>query len=253
MPEKDAERDRDRGIKIKMTPTQRIENFWYHYKWHTVVALFLIAVIIICSVQCGTKEKYDIYISYAGSREVKMTAADGDKSEYEELLTSLRAVAPDENGDGRTSVSLRTLWLLTQAEQTALAEKLREEGKGEEINYTLLRENSEVYQNSILLGDYYLWFMSESLYLENREQGGSPLFADLREYVGGAEVTYLDSSAVYLSSTAFGRLPGLSSMPEGTVICLRRRSESPFGGNKKTAEGYYRASEDTLRAIFSYS
>ena len=225
MPENDAERDRDRGIKIKMTPTQRIENFWYHYKWHTVVALFLIAVIIICSIQCGTKEKYDIYIAYAGSREVKMTAADGDKSEYEELLTSLRAVAPDENGDGRTSVSLRTLWLLTQAEQTTLAENC----------------------------DYYLWFMSESLYLENREQGGSPLFADLREYVGGAEVTYLDSSAVYLSSTAFGRLPGLSSMPEGTVICLRRRSESPFGGNKKTAEGYYRASEDTLRAIFSYS
>lgn len=42
-----------------MTFRQRIENYWYHYKWHTIIAVFFIVTFIVCLVQCSLKEKPD--------------------------------------------------------------------------------------------------------------------------------------------------------------------------------------------------
>ena len=32
----------DGEIKINSPPLEKLENFWYHYKWHSIVALFLV-------------------------------------------------------------------------------------------------------------------------------------------------------------------------------------------------------------------
>ena len=42
-----------------MTFKQKIENFWYHYKWHTIIIVFFIITGLVCLVQCSTKEKPD--------------------------------------------------------------------------------------------------------------------------------------------------------------------------------------------------
>lgn len=42
-----------------MTFKQKIENFWYHYKWHTIITVFFIITGLVCLVQCSTKEKPD--------------------------------------------------------------------------------------------------------------------------------------------------------------------------------------------------
>ena len=50
------------GVGEVATPStfkEKLQNFIYHYKWHTVVALFLVVTIIICSLQFCTKEEYD--------------------------------------------------------------------------------------------------------------------------------------------------------------------------------------------------
>lgn len=42
-----------------MTFKQKIENYWYHYKWHTIIIVFFIITGLVCLVQCSTKEKPD--------------------------------------------------------------------------------------------------------------------------------------------------------------------------------------------------
>lgn len=42
-----------------MTFKQKIENYWYHYKWHTIITVFFIITGLVCLVQCSTKEKPD--------------------------------------------------------------------------------------------------------------------------------------------------------------------------------------------------
>ena len=42
-----------------MTFKQKIENYWYHYKWHTIIIVFFIITGLVCLVQCSTKEQPD--------------------------------------------------------------------------------------------------------------------------------------------------------------------------------------------------
>ncbi len=35
------------------------ENYWYHYKWHTIIALFLVITVGVSVTQCATKPNYD--------------------------------------------------------------------------------------------------------------------------------------------------------------------------------------------------
>ena len=41
------------------TFSQKLKNFWYHYKWHTLISLFLCFVLVIGVAQCASREKYD--------------------------------------------------------------------------------------------------------------------------------------------------------------------------------------------------
>ena len=40
-------RDEEYGsdIKIKLPISKKLENFWYHYKWHTIAAVFIIEML----------------------------------------------------------------------------------------------------------------------------------------------------------------------------------------------------------------
>ena len=38
-----------------------LENYWYHYKWATIISAFFITVAVICIVQIASKKNYNIY------------------------------------------------------------------------------------------------------------------------------------------------------------------------------------------------
>ena len=83
--------------------------------------------------------------------------------------------------------------------------------------------------------------MSESVYKSYQStEHDIPVFSSLRELVdNGNNVKFLDDSAVYLNSTEFGKLPGLSELPEDTVIALRSvNALSSHFSKEKTVELY---------------
>ena len=43
-----------------------VENFWYHHKFGTLVTIFLVIVLLVCTLQMCGKNSYDVHVLYSG-------------------------------------------------------------------------------------------------------------------------------------------------------------------------------------------
>lgn len=235
------------------------ENFWYHYKWHTIITLFVLIVVTICTVQVCTREKYDVYVLYAGSADVRGTKNDGDISAYQTLYSSINGeVIDDFDKNGKVVTALETLYMLSEDERREIEAKLEEMKNNKEgsyeLDYVQLSENNKVFRDRITYSDYYVFLISEPLYkaYQMTEEGAS-VFSSLRGLVNeGTDVKFLDDSAVYLNSTEFGKLAGLSDLPENTLITLRAKSALSSHYNKNKTIEHYENAEKVVRNMLNY-
>lgn len=234
-----------------------LENFFYHYKWHTIVSLFLVITVIICSVQFCSRDKYDAYVLYAGSRDIRSIQNENDISEYSKVYKSLTEVVPDFDENGEKMPSLEALYMLSSEEIKKIEEELREQKEnGEEsyeLNYSLLQTNNQTFRDRMLYGEFYVCLISKNLYESYKTLDGVQIFTPLAPYVHeGTEIEYLDDSAIYLHSTAFGALPGISDMPSDTVVVLRSISAISSHFDKKGNEENFKRSEQIVENIINY-
>ena len=95
----------------------KLDNFWYHYKWHTIITLFVVIVITVCAVQCAGNTDYDIQVLYAGNHHFARTASDGGFSDYLETVSSFSDLADDYNEDGEVNVSFLDLYCLKRGDR----------------------------------------------------------------------------------------------------------------------------------------
>ena len=226
----------------------KLDNFWYHYKWHTLIALFFIMIIAVGMFQMCSKEKYDIFILYAGEDDFDRTKSDGDiYSDYESARVNLTKVIKDYDGNGTKSVMLRDLFLLTP-EQVTEANKT----EGAEVNELLLKENKSTFLDTIRYSDYYLCILSKEVYLEYKTIDGVDIFEDLSDIPKNSLTRMLDDCAVYLNSTKFAELAPFDSLPDDTVIVLRKINALTKKMDKEDAERHYGRAKETLEKIINY-
>lgn len=238
------------AVKKKESLSSRFENFWYHYKWHSIIALFLVFTITICTVQMCQKESYDIHVLYSGGYEINRRAADGNASEYKTALSSIARVTDDYDEDGKVNATLKDLFMLSSAE---IAE-IESGNENYEVNYALINENKQILRDTIMYSSYYVCFLSPSVYEEYKTVDGVEIFSPLSQFVSnGTEVEYYDSNAVYLSSTGFYSLPGISSLPENTLVCLKKPSVFASHFNEKQTKRDYARGEATVIKILNYN
>ena len=50
----------------QQAPERAFENFWYHYKWPTLIIAFFALFFLIAIAQMSSKPKYDAHLLYAG-------------------------------------------------------------------------------------------------------------------------------------------------------------------------------------------
>ena len=220
-----------------------LDNFWYHYKWHSIIALFLVFVVTVCTVQMCRKEEPDLYILYGGGKHISRQVVDGNFCELDVITTSCKQITRDYDENGKLKPLFYNVYMLSENE-------IKE--AGDDVNHTLLYQNNQEFRDLMFSSPYYICFLSEELYLEYSKTEG--VFIPLASYTGGRELNYLDECAVYLHSEnlPFSKLPGICDLPENTVICLKSKTafSTNFGG-KNTAKHFER-SEESLRALFNY-
>lgn len=85
------------------TAKEKIENFWYHYKWFVIVAVFVCAVIVISVIQMCNRPKYDTSIIIAAQHPME-----GMESILSEGLESIVADY-DQNGEKSVEVDIYQL------------------------------------------------------------------------------------------------------------------------------------------------
>lgn len=229
-------------VEMKSPLVSKLENYWYYYKWHTIVALFLIFAIVVCSFQMCSRVEIDGYILYAGGKTVSRTASGGDRAEYARVLDAMKKVVDDFDNDGESNVSFSTLFQLSPDEITEIENR----NDGTEVNYALLSEDTETLRDRMYIGEYYLCLMSPYVYECYREIDGISLFVTAADFAPiENELEYYSDYAVKLSSTPFYKNnPAIRDVfPADTLVCLRIKSavSSAFGGAEN--EEIYRRAE----------
>ena len=212
-------------IQIQSKLLRWLDNYWYHYKWHTILIGFFAFVMIVCFVQCSTAEDYDVTTCFSGN-------AIFSEKEYTEIKKVLGDVCPfDANQDGDNTAALKTIPAFddTQLEtQFTYYYEETDEWKLDKDGMNLYRStNAENFQNVssyVMTGDCAVWFVSSYVYESN--------FNDLI------------SESVKLSETALYRdYDVIRLMPEDTLVVLLRPIAGTYSKNKayEQAEAYYRA------------
>ena len=221
----------DKNGKYEMDTKERLENFWYHYKWHSIVAAFLIIAITVCTVQFCQRPDYDIYVMYAGGTELKMNSENGDMPEYQKALSSLTRYADDYDGNGETRVTLLNLFVPSEAEIEEI------QSTGLDVNYSLIYNDSQTLNDNLVYGKYYLCFLSEYIFLKNSTSEAIP-FEKISAYTAdGVEYDYVGEYGIRLSSLAIYSRDGIKNLPPNTVVCIRRLGpvSTRFDADLKTA------------------
>lgn len=78
------------------------EYFWDYYKWHTIITAFVIVCVAVTIVQCATREKYDITMTYAGHKIYT-------EEEIDRAAKGLAQYVDDVDGNGEQSIFFQQL------------------------------------------------------------------------------------------------------------------------------------------------
>lgn len=84
---------------LPSTPKEKLKNFWYHYKIHTFIVLFLCFVLVIGVTHCARREEYDAKI-------VLYTNNYYHDAHMDTLAEYMTQYFTDINGDGKVLVQV---------------------------------------------------------------------------------------------------------------------------------------------------
>ena len=231
-------------VKMSSPLLTRLDNFWYHYKWHTIVAAFLVVVILVCSLQMCAKESYDMYVMYAGSEAINRNSTNGDIPEYQVYMSTLGRFSEDYNGDGEVIVSFSDLFVLSPKEEAE---------SGDNVGYSSENADSDTLYDRLMFSEYYVCFVSKYVYDTYHEISGIEMFVPLSDLAPkDNSFVYESDNAIYLCSTDLYSLPGFCNLPEDTLICLRIKSEVSATFKGKQNDEYYERSRDYIKNLLAY-
>ncbi len=229
---------------VKYTFRQRLENFWYHYKWHSIVSLFLIIAITVCTLQMCSKSEYDIYVMYAGPYPAT-------QSEVRDIQASLQEICDDYNEDGESLVSISNLFMMTR-EQIDARNAIED---GYEVNEKLISDNTNIFNQQIQIGEYAVFLLDPAwvdfLYSENEADN---ILMRVGEFLpqSSEKIELYGEHGVYLSSTPLYTLPGLCNLPDDTVLCIRKNGSLGSIFKKRSAEKNHQRHKDFFMQLLSY-
>lgn len=246
MEESRREEEYGSDIKIASPLGKKFENFWYHYKWHTIAALFVVIAVVVCTLQMCKKETFDFHVMYAGGTEVSRKSVDGDTPAYVRVTTVFEKYIDDVDGDGKKNIAFSTYFAPSDEEI-----KIAETTPGKEVNYSLMSSDRDALDARFGNGDYYLCFISPHVYEQYKGVNGVSAFATIAGYAPeNSCFEYYNEYAIKLSSTNFYKNnPAIREvMPEDTLIAIQIKR---VVGVKKDNDERYAVSEDVLRKILA--
>lgn len=220
------------------------ENYWYHYKFHTIVVLFAIFVCTVCFVQCSQKESGDLTVTFAGACGFE-NAEDRDN-----LIEVLNAVAPkSEQKDEKLSVLLTTYSIFSEEELRARFTD--EEGKFDSASFQTAKgfnnDHLDTFGTYLMTGESPVLLTSEFVFdYQNMEEIAMPLS---EIYGENLPASACNEYAVRLGDTDFYRYyKAVQILPADTLVVFIRSYVWGASADKELYADY----ERMFRAIVDF-
>ena len=212
------------------------DNYWYHYKWHTIIAGFFIFLLLFLGLGQLNTPKKDTVITYCGP-----FAFTSD--ETEDLREALGRIMPkDFNNDGDKYTEIVRYQVYSEQEMEAERELLGETGT---INLSYNARQLSDFNSFMSFGECSIYFLSEYMY-GYVKANKSGLLKPLSDALGEVPATAYDEYAVRLKDTAFYQFePALRVFPEDTLVCIT----APYQMGSSSEADTYANSIAMFRAI----
>ena len=186
-----------------------LDNFWYHYKWHTIFSIFGVLVVIFIVVNVISDTTYDIYIMYGGKY---ITG-----SESEAVNEAFCSIAGDDyDGDGKITANISHIPCISGDE-----DKLT--GQERKLNY----DADETLQNQLPAGNYYIFILERELY-ERFNDNNPSIFVPLSALFEKIPESAYDEWGIYLDKLDFYKKDGVDNLKGDLIICLANPTEGFF-------------------------
>lgn len=220
------------------------QNYWYYYKWHTIIGAFFIFMAIFMIGQMITKDDPDITLLYSGP--VSLTA--DQKLEIQNAAELI--MTEDYNGDGEKVVMLNTIELLSDDQVADAKDRAKANGEDLYINGNAMSEARNNFTTEIFAGDSVICLLDPYWYEVVRKNDG---FIELESVLGYKPSYALDDYSVRLADTDFGKyFTAFSALPEDTVLCMRRISTTIFFTGAAKGEKEYEYNCDMFQNIMNF-
>lgn len=197
---------------LPTTPKQKIANFWYHYKFAVIVAVFAVGLVAFFIHEIVTKQHYDIELMLASTQAYPAEA-------IEETADQMTPYAADYDDDGTVNISIVNV-------QMGMSE---EEQNQVDPNYYTAQFVK--YSAGYSEGMYYIYIFDQANYDLLIEQG-APEFVDLTQYSDNPNI---EGDKYYIRND-----PALKSLDNGNnlFLCIRPLEDLPDSDKKDVIERY---------------
>lgn len=233
----------DAKISVKGKIFRWLDNYWYHYKWHTIIVSAAAIILAVCLWQMGSTKKHDTVIVYAGP----MCLTTNETIQLQEALSGILPSDRDENGEKSAAMSMYHIYSEAQIEVVE-----QETDSAGRVLYPVDRTRNssqfQSYNTYCQSGQSSVFLLDPYLYEQIPEGYVYPLseFFDGELPKGALEDGYgirLGDTDLYKDYSIVRRLPA------DTVICLRPPLE---GLGQKIDDDRYQYEMDVFRALVSY-
>lgn len=219
-----------------------LDNYWYHYKWHTIIVGVVLIILVVCLWQTGSTKKHDTVIVYAGP----MSLTTNETIQLQEALSGILLSDRDENGEKSAAMSMYHIY----SEDQIRAVEAQTDSTGKMLNPVNRTRNAsqfEAYNTYCQTGQSPVCLIDPYLYEQIPDEYVYPLskiFGD--DIPKGA----IDGYGIRLGDTDLYRdFSIVRRLPADTVICLR----SPLGGlGQKIDDEKYQYEMEVFKALVCY-
>ncbi len=205
-----------------------LDNFWYHYKWQTIAAAFIVLVLGTCIIQFATTPKSDIIFTYAGPKE--FVTAPEEKAAINSALGNVASKAYGE--ESRATMNSFLIYSREQIEK--IESELDENGKQKYVVDTAFNTSElNSFDEFSRSGASFILLLDPFVYQRLLNQSGeSERLVELSAIYGETPNGAIDKYSVRLGDTkAYQEIPELRALPADTRVCLH--GKLVFGTNQK--------------------
>ncbi len=195
------------------------ENYWYHYKWPTIAAVFFILVFTVCIAQSCSKDPSDLTVTYVGRQ--SLTSA--QKASIGTLINSnLESQSEKAN---KVNATFTSYYVLSKEQIEELRAETDEEGKPKNfVDSAFIDNEYDTFLSQLQGGGLSVLLLDEWVYRGFFTDGQTENLLPLADVFGETPKGAIDVYAVRLGDTEiYKNNSELRALPADTVVCLHRK------------------------------